>query len=73
MSLRNKILDKISANKHKSDNYIVQLHDALMAEYGWIPLEEFKMLPIQTVVNLLGAAGKRKKKEQEKMKKPKRK
>jgi len=27
-----------------------------MAEYGWIPFEEFKALPIQTVLNLIEQA-----------------
>ena len=29
------------------------IHHALMINYGWIPLNEFKSMPIPTVLNLL--------------------
>jgi len=37
-----------------------------MAEYGWIPFEEFKKLPIQTVLNLLSQADARHKAQEPK-------
>ena len=41
-------------SKHKEEeNYVLLLHHALMKTYGWIPFEEFKELPIPTVINLL--------------------
>lgn len=33
-------------------NELLYLHHALMKEYGWISLEEFKRLPIPTVMDL---------------------
>jgi len=44
------ILDK---SKQEDDNYLSSLHHVLMIKYGWIPFEEFKKLPIPTVVNLI--------------------
>lgn len=32
---------------------LIRIHHTLMKEYGWIPFEEFKKLPIPTVMNLL--------------------
>ena len=41
-------------SRHKEEeNYLLLLHHALMKNYGWIPLEEFKELPIPTVMNLI--------------------
>jgi len=56
MQIRDQILARVNKKKKSSDNLLVQLHDSLMAEYGWIPFEEFKKLPIQTVLNLLEQA-----------------
>ena len=33
-------------------NELLYLHHALMKEYGWISLEEFRKLPIPTVMDL---------------------
>ena len=43
--------------------YIIDLHDEFMHEYGWIPLEEFRKLPIITVMNLIGRINLRRSKE----------
>ena len=45
----------ILANKKEieSEDLILDIHNGLMMNYGWIPLEEFKKLPIPTVINLL--------------------
>jgi hypothetical protein len=57
MLSKDKILAKILSNNSSSAvNYIANLHDALMAEYGWIPFAEFKQLPMQTAMNLLDAS-----------------
>lgn len=42
-----------SKKSEENDNYVLQLHHALMCKYGWIPFEEFKRLPIPTVVGLI--------------------
>lgn len=33
-------------------NFLPNLHHTLMREYGWIPLEEFKKIPISTAMSL---------------------
>lgn len=48
------VQDLLNKNKgEEEDNYVLLLHHALMSKYGWIPLEEFKKLPIPTVINLI--------------------
>ncbi|MHA1408897.1 MAG: hypothetical protein ACTSQY_01015 [Candidatus Odinarchaeia archaeon] len=44
------------------EEIIIEMHDALMAEYGWIPFEEFFNLPFITVLNLAEKIEKRNKK-----------
>jgi len=36
-----------------TEEAIINIHHILMMNYGWIPFEEFKNLPIPTVLNLL--------------------
>jgi hypothetical protein len=62
--LRDKILQKLYKKKSQKGDFIITLHDSLMAEYGWIPLEEFKKLPMQTVMNLMDEAHERHKREE---------
>ena len=52
-----------------TEDDIVDLHDLFMVEYGWIPLEEFKRIPIPTLFNLINCISKRKEKENEAYKK----
>lgn len=35
------------------DDILIDIHHIFMKEYGWIPLEEFKKIPIPTMINLL--------------------
>lgn len=35
------------------EDYVLRLHHALMKQYGWIPLKEFRKLPIPTVIELI--------------------
>ena len=46
------ILQKEKKESQQSD-YLATVHHTLMKNYGWIPLEEFKRLPIPTVVDLI--------------------
>lgn len=39
--------------KRHDENYLKQLHHLLIQSYGWIPLAEFKQLPIPMIVNLV--------------------
>jgi hypothetical protein len=48
---------------------IIRIHHVLMREYGWIPLEEFKLLPMQTIDNLLKCISEDKKAEEKAYKK----
>lgn len=51
----NKLREDILANKSESesDDLILDIHNGFMMNYGWMSLEEFKELPIPTVMNLL--------------------
>jgi len=51
--LQNKIFTKLNKNKLNAETEFYYIHHIFMKEYGWIPLEEFKKLPMQTVNNLL--------------------
>ena len=44
-----RILGKAKKNDVKN---LVELHHKLMKAYGWIPVEEFKRLPIPMMLNL---------------------
>lgn len=47
---------------------IYHIHHTLMKEYGWIPLEEFLALPMQTVNNLIEQINKERRAEAKSMK-----
>jgi len=47
-----KKLEQAKLKKQLSE-YIIMLHHIFCREYGWIPFEEFKKLPIITAFNLL--------------------
>ena len=53
------IFDHFKKKKEFKEEDIITAHDLLMSEYGWIPLEEFKQLPIPTLFNLLDKIQKR--------------
>ena len=46
------IRERFFAKARKPIDFTI-FHHRLMKEYGWIPLEEFKKLPIPTLFNLL--------------------
>lgn len=52
-----------------TENSLIEIHHILMKEYGWIPLEEFKQLPIPTLWNLLNCIKKQHEMEERGMKK----
>lgn len=45
-------IERRKRRKQLEGNFIALLHHELMSAYGWIPFEEFKKLPIITVLNL---------------------
>ena len=58
-----KPLEQLKALKQKSSagatesfdpDVLVEMHHILMKEYGWIPINEFKELPIPALWNLMG-------------------
>lgn len=46
------ILKKSKESKAERE-FIPTAHHILMRKYGWIPLDEFKQLPIPTLMSLL--------------------
>lgn len=71
-----KIFSKIHGkDKEITGRDLIKIHHTLMRTYGWIPLQEFKKIPIPTLLGLLWAIGeenKQQKREMEKLKKRKR-
>lgn len=35
------------------DEWLIDIHHKFMVVYGWIPIEEFKNIPIPTFINLI--------------------
>ena len=59
--------------RRDEEQELIDVHDLLMSEYGWIPLEEFKKLPIPTTFGLLNSMKRRYEREKKQMKIPRRK
>lgn len=57
--MRSSIFDQIRKKKSFKEEDIITAHDLMMSEYGWIPLEEFKKLPIPTFFNLINKMAER--------------
>jgi hypothetical protein len=53
------------------DSDLINVHDRLMREYGWIPIEEFRNTPIPTIMNLMQRINERDKREYEESQKMK--
>lgn len=66
-----KLLDEQKRKKKLSGNVIAEIHHILMRQYGWIPYEEFKELPIVMVFNLLDEIRKEAEEYEKSMKKSK--
>lgn len=70
------VLDLINKQKREVDldsNVLSRIHHILMKEYGWIPYEEFKQLPIYVASDLLNEISKDKELEEKEIDKAKRK
>lgn len=58
--------------KQSSKNWLIRVHHTLMKEYGWIPLDEFKKLPMPTIFGLMEEINKDREKERKESEKLKR-
>lgn len=47
------LLSQARQKQGEEVDYLTLIHHALMSKYGWIPFDEFKRLPIPTVVDLI--------------------
>lgn len=47
----NELRNKIFIKKPNKD-FLIQAHHAFMISYGWIPLEDFKNMPVPMFLNL---------------------
>jgi len=67
----NQIRDKIFGAKQKqlTEDDIDNIHDNLMVEYGWIPLEEFKKIPMATLWGMILRINGRREAEKKEMEK----
>lgn len=45
-------LEKSNNKKYLTEDDLPQIHHELMCCYGWIPLDEFKEIPIKTLLVL---------------------
>jgi len=62
------IIQKAKQRKAERE-WLIRIHHILMKEYGWIPLEEFRKLPMPTVWNLLNQIQEQKEAEERAMQK----
>lgn len=72
--LKTRLLNKNSLNKSPFKT-IIAMHELFIKEYGWVPLEEFRQIPAETLFNLMEAAFDRIQKEKraaKKVRKPRR-
>jgi hypothetical protein len=65
--LKAKILSKAGVTDPLT--FIFDVHEMFIKEYGWVPLEEFRQIPAETLFNLLGAAERRMQRERKRIKK----
>jgi len=72
LSLRDRIRNKIHGGGEFKEEDIIEIHDALMVEYGWIPVKEFRELYIPTMLNLIQCIKKRHEREKKSLKMPRR-
>jgi len=69
--LQQKLFSKAEAGQLERPDDFIKIHHILMKEYGWIPIEEFKNLPIPALWGLLDCIKKQhemEKKEMDKIK-----
>jgi len=66
MDLRERIFG--SRKKEFTERDLITVHHLLMVTYGWIPLEEFRKMPISMMFDLLGEIDKQRKAEEKSMK-----
>jgi hypothetical protein len=66
------IRDKFSKGKKlDTADAFVELHHHMMKQYGWIPIDEFKRIPIPTMFILIDVANKDAEQEKRQMDKAK--
>ncbi|MEK6878418.1 MAG: hypothetical protein AABY22_02360 [Nanoarchaeota archaeon] len=65
--IRNKVLGL--NEEYSPDEILFSIHHFLMREYGWIPLEELKKYPMETIYNLMGMVRKEKEMTEKSIKK----
>ena len=64
-SVRNLIENQ---KKKKSEkNWLPKLHHVLMKEYGWIPFDDFKRMPLPTIWHLVDQINEQRKYEKQEM------
>lgn len=45
-------LEKIRNQHRDMEEFVIKAHHLFMKKYGWIPLEEFRKMPLSTFLNL---------------------
>ena len=57
----NRVMGRLSGltDSEWNEDKLCEAHDILLHEYGWIPLEEFRMIPIPTFFSMLENINKR--------------
>lgn len=65
--MKSLFLEQLRKKKKLNEDDIITIHELMMSEYGWIPLEEFRKIPIPTLLNLLTKMDERYEKQKGKM------
>jgi len=50
--IRNSIFGARKRTKPITDDELIEMHHNMMVVYGWIPINEFKKIPLPTLFNL---------------------
>ena len=69
--LQDRVTDQSKGKDLSDPDMFIEIHHLLMEEYGWIPVDEFREIPIPTLWGLLDCIKRQKEEEQRSFEKSK--
>jgi len=63
--LKERVLSK--SGPSRNINVLFDMHELFIKQYGWIPLEEFRKIPMETLFNIFDSMERRLKKQKKRM------